>query len=350
MINKDRLDAFQAGGVTLLDPSTTFIDDGVTVAAERSSIPASPSRAARTSARTAASAPGAHHGLHDRRRRARQRFLHRHRVADRRQRHRRAVLALSSGLTREGRRSRRQFRGAQEDRAGRRLAGQSPGLSRRRDDRRRRDIGAGTITCNYDGATKHQTVIEAGAFIGSDTQLSRPSASARGRTSAPGRASRTTFLRVRWGCPCTAAEHLRWVTRRRRSQKPEARSKNKGSEEAACPRVFPRSRGRQKSHRPALQVYRSTAGFPRAEQFGLVLQMRRAAVSVPANIAEAFWRGDASGEGPPSEYCSRFPGRTPILPCVVQRPRIRHRAPVGGSRRGGWTDAGHLPSRVVSAD
>ncbi len=36
------------------------------------------------------------------------------------------------------------------------------------------NIGAGTITCNYDGASKHQTVIEDGAFIGSDTQLVAP--------------------------------------------------------------------------------------------------------------------------------------------------------------------------------
>jgi len=36
------------------------------------------------------------------------------------------------------------------------------------------NIGAGTITCNYDGANKHQTVIEDGAFIGSDTQLVAP--------------------------------------------------------------------------------------------------------------------------------------------------------------------------------
>jgi bifunctional UDP-N-acetylglucosamine pyrophosphorylase/glucosamine-1-phosphate N-acetyltransferase len=36
------------------------------------------------------------------------------------------------------------------------------------------NIGAGTITCNYDGATKSQTVIEDGAFIGSDTQLVAP--------------------------------------------------------------------------------------------------------------------------------------------------------------------------------
>lgn len=38
----------------------------------------------------------------------------------------------------------------------------------------RANIGAGTITCNYDGFTKHRTVIEAGAFIGSDTQLVAP--------------------------------------------------------------------------------------------------------------------------------------------------------------------------------
>ena len=38
----------------------------------------------------------------------------------------------------------------------------------------RANIGAGTITCNYDGLGKHQTTIEAGAFIGSDTQLVAP--------------------------------------------------------------------------------------------------------------------------------------------------------------------------------
>src|SRR3954464_6156355 len=36
------------------------------------------------------------------------------------------------------------------------------------------NVGAGTITCNYDGMKKHQTVIEDGAFIGSDTQLIAP--------------------------------------------------------------------------------------------------------------------------------------------------------------------------------
>lgn len=36
------------------------------------------------------------------------------------------------------------------------------------------NIGAGTITCNYDGANKHQTIIGDGVFIGSDTQLIAP--------------------------------------------------------------------------------------------------------------------------------------------------------------------------------
>ena len=36
------------------------------------------------------------------------------------------------------------------------------------------NIGAGTITCNYDGVNKHHTVIQDGAFIGSDTQLVAP--------------------------------------------------------------------------------------------------------------------------------------------------------------------------------
>lgn len=36
------------------------------------------------------------------------------------------------------------------------------------------NIGAGTITCNYDGKHKHQTVIEDDVFIGSDSQLVAP--------------------------------------------------------------------------------------------------------------------------------------------------------------------------------
>jgi bifunctional UDP-N-acetylglucosamine pyrophosphorylase/glucosamine-1-phosphate N-acetyltransferase len=42
------------------------------------------------------------------------------------------------------------------------------------------NVGAGTITCNYDGAKKHQTVIEDGAFIGSDSQLVAPITIGRG--------------------------------------------------------------------------------------------------------------------------------------------------------------------------
>src|SRR5207248_8943980 len=36
------------------------------------------------------------------------------------------------------------------------------------------NIGAGTITCNYDGANKYKTIIEDGAFIGSDATLVAP--------------------------------------------------------------------------------------------------------------------------------------------------------------------------------
>jgi four helix bundle protein len=44
----------------------------------------------------------------------------------------------------------------------------------------------------------------------------------------------------------------------------------------------------QKSHQLTLRVYRLTATFPKQELYGLTSQMRRAAVSVPANIAEGF--------------------------------------------------------------
>lgn len=48
------------------------------------------------------------------------------------------------------------------------------------------NIGAGTITCNYDGANKHKTIIEDDVFIGSDTQLIAPVRIASGATIGAG--------------------------------------------------------------------------------------------------------------------------------------------------------------------
>lgn len=48
------------------------------------------------------------------------------------------------------------------------------------------NIGAGTITCNYDGVNKHRTIIEDNAFIGSDTQLVAPVTVGKGATIGAG--------------------------------------------------------------------------------------------------------------------------------------------------------------------
>ena len=44
----------------------------------------------------------------------------------------------------------------------------------------------------------------------------------------------------------------------------------------------------QKAHKLVLEVYKTTTAFPRHEAYGLSSQMRRAAVSIAANIAEGF--------------------------------------------------------------
>ena len=46
----------------------------------------------------------------------------------------------------------------------------------------------------------------------------------------------------------------------------------------------------RKGHDLVLAVYKSTQGFPREESYGLTSQMRRAAVSIPANVAEGCCR------------------------------------------------------------
>lgn len=46
----------------------------------------------------------------------------------------------------------------------------------------------------------------------------------------------------------------------------------------------------QKAHQFVLNIYKISSEFPRYEQFGITHQFRKAAVSVPANIAEGFSR------------------------------------------------------------
>ncbi len=57
----------------------------------------------------------------------------------------------------------------------------------------------------------------------------------------------------------------------------------------------------QKAHQSTLRVYQVTATFPREELYGLTTQLRRAAASVAANLAEGCGR---NGDAEFSRFCS----------------------------------------------
>jgi four helix bundle protein len=57
----------------------------------------------------------------------------------------------------------------------------------------------------------------------------------------------------------------------------------------------------QKAHQLTLAIYRATAVFPRAEQYGLTSQLRRASSSVAANLAEGCGR---NGDAELARFCS----------------------------------------------
>lgn len=53
----------------------------------------------------------------------------------------------------------------------------------------------------------------------------------------------------------------------------------------------------QKAHQVTLSVYKITKNFPSEERFGLSAQMRKAATSIPANIAEGYGRQKPADKG-----------------------------------------------------
>ena len=69
---------------------------------------------------------------------------------------------------------------------------------------------------------------------------------------------------------------------------PEARIQEPESKHLAPAKSFEQLIVWQKAHQFVLGVYRLTENFPRAEIYGLTSQFRRAAVSIPSNIAEGF--------------------------------------------------------------
>ncbi len=87
----------------------------------------------------------------------------------------RPLCPAASGHDGRPRRPCRQFRGAEGDQPRRWREGQSSRLYRAMPSiGAGTNIGAGTITCNYDGYLKHRTVIGAGSFIGSNATLVAP--------------------------------------------------------------------------------------------------------------------------------------------------------------------------------
>lgn len=60
------------------------------------------------------------------------------------------------------------------------------------------NIGAGTITCNYDGANKFKTIIGDDVFVGSDTQLVAPVTVGKGATIAAGTTRRVMSAKMPW--------------------------------------------------------------------------------------------------------------------------------------------------------
>ena len=89
------------------------------------------------------------------------------------------------------------------------------------------NIGAGTITCNYDGERKHQTVIEEGAFIGSDSQLVAPVRVGKGAYVAAGSSITEDVPAGSLGIARARQTNINGWTERRKNPAPKRDSKTR---------------------------------------------------------------------------------------------------------------------------
>jgi bifunctional UDP-N-acetylglucosamine pyrophosphorylase/glucosamine-1-phosphate N-acetyltransferase len=81
------------------------------------------------------------------------------------------------------------------------------------------NVGAGTITCNYDGVAKHPTIIDDGAFIGSDSQLIAPVRVGKGAYVAAGSSITSDVPEDALGIARSPQVNLDgWAARKRESQ------------------------------------------------------------------------------------------------------------------------------------
>ena len=84
------------------------------------------------------------------------------------------------------------------------------------------NVGAGSITCNYDGAEKHRTVIEEGAFIGSDTMFIAPVRIGKGATTGAGSAISKDVPKGALGVERSQQENIPgWKKKRKRREDKE---------------------------------------------------------------------------------------------------------------------------------
>jgi bifunctional UDP-N-acetylglucosamine pyrophosphorylase/glucosamine-1-phosphate N-acetyltransferase len=87
------------------------------------------------------------------------------------------------------------------------------------------NVGAGTITCNYDGERKHETVIDDGAFIGSDTQLIAPVRVGKGAYVAAGSSITENVPDGALGIARGRQTNVdRWVERRKNAAKKDQKT------------------------------------------------------------------------------------------------------------------------------